>query len=51
MFAHVPGIRVVTPSPPTRAYGLLPGAMRDPDPVVFLEPNRTYRAPNKEVCA
>jgi pyruvate dehydrogenase E1 component beta subunit len=49
MFAHIPGIRVVVPSSPTRAYGLLLAAIRDPDPVVFLEPKRIYRAPKEEV--
>jgi pyruvate dehydrogenase E1 component beta subunit len=44
MFAHIPGLRVVTPSSPERAYGLLLAAIRDPDPVVFLEPTRIYRA-------
>ena len=48
MFAHMPGIRVVIPSSPGRAYGLLLAAIRDPDPVVFLEPKRIYRL-NKEV--
>jgi pyruvate dehydrogenase E1 component beta subunit len=49
LFAHVPGIRVVIPSSPARAYGLLLAAIRDPDPVVFLEPKRIYRAPKEEV--
>ncbi len=49
MFAHIPGIRVVIPSSPARAYGLLLAAIRDPDPVVFLEPKRIYRAPKEEV--
>jgi pyruvate dehydrogenase E1 component beta subunit len=43
MLAHVPGLRVVIPSSPARAYGLLLAAIRDPDPVVFLEPTRLYR--------
>lgn len=42
-FAHIPGIRVVCPSNPARAYGLLLAAIRDPDPVIFLEPTRCYR--------
>jgi len=49
MFAHMPGIRVVIPSSPARAYGLLLAAIRNPDPVVFLEPKRMYRAPKEEV--
>ena len=44
MLAHIPGLRVVAPSSPERAYGLLLAAIRDPDPVVFLEPTRLYRA-------
>jgi 2-oxoisovalerate dehydrogenase E1 component beta subunit len=49
MFAHIPGIRVVYPSSPRRAYGLLLAAIRDPDPVVFLEPTRLYRLVKEEV--
>ena len=49
LFAHMPGVRVVIPSSPVRAYGLLLSAIRDPDPVVFLEPKRNYRAIRQEV--
>jgi pyruvate dehydrogenase E1 component beta subunit len=41
---HIPGIKVVTPSTPYDTKGLLISAIRDPDPVVFLEPKRIYRA-------
>jgi len=44
MLAHIPGLRLVIPSSPKRAYGLLLAALRSPDPVVFLEPKRIYRA-------
>ena len=50
MFAHMPGLRVVIPSSPQRAYGLLLAAIRDPDPVIFLEPARIYRAARQEVA-
>src|SRR6476660_613329 len=49
MLAHIPGLRVVIPSSPEHAYGLLLAAIRDPDPVVFLEPTRLYRAAKEEV--
>jgi pyruvate dehydrogenase E1 component beta subunit len=49
MFAHIPGLKVAVPSSPARAYGLLLAAIRDPDPVVFLEPTRLYRAAREEV--
>ena len=49
LFAHMPGLRVVIPSSPTRAYGLLLAAIRDPDPVIFFEPKRIYRQYKEEV--
>ncbi len=49
LFAHTPGIRVVIPSSPARAYGLLLSSIADPDPVMFFEPTRLYRAAKEEV--
>jgi pyruvate dehydrogenase E1 component beta subunit len=49
IFAHMPGIKVVIPSTPNEAKGLLLSSIRDPDPVVFLEPKRIYRAIREEV--
>lgn len=49
MFAHIPGLRVVIPSSPARAYGMLLASIRDPDPVIFLEPKRIYRLVKQEV--
>ena len=50
LFAHIPGLQVVIPSSPKRAYGLLLAAMRNPDPVIFLEPKRIYRLVKQPVA-
>ena len=49
LFTNVPGLRVVLPSSPARAYGLLLASIRDPDPVIFFEPKRIYRQYKEEV--
>jgi pyruvate dehydrogenase E1 component beta subunit len=49
MFAHIPGLKVVIPSTPYDTKGLLIAAIRDPDPVLFLEPKRIYRAFRQEI--
>jgi len=48
-YAHFPGVKVVVPSGPRNARGLLRSAIDDPDPVVFMEPKRSYRAFKEEV--
>jgi pyruvate dehydrogenase E1 component beta subunit len=48
-FAHFPGTKVVIPSTPRNARALIVAAIRDPDPVVFMEPKRSYRAFREEV--
>jgi pyruvate dehydrogenase E1 component beta subunit len=49
LYAHTPGIKVVAPGTPAAAKGLLLAAIEDPDPVVFLEPIRVYRAIKEDV--
>ena len=49
LLCHLPGIKVVVPSGPYSAKGLLLAAIRDPDPVIFLEPTRLYRMLREEV--
>jgi pyruvate dehydrogenase E1 component beta subunit len=48
-FVHEPGLKVVTPSTPADAKGLLAASIRDPDPVIFLEPKLIYRAFREDV--
>lgn len=49
LYTQVPGLKVVAPSTPREAKGLLTSSIRDPDPVVFLEPTRSYRLLKEEV--
>ena len=51
LFTHVPGLKVVCPSNPVDAKGLLASAIRGEDPVIFMEPKRHYRLPKAEVPA
>jgi pyruvate dehydrogenase E1 component beta subunit len=48
IYAHQPGLKVVMPSTPLDAKGLLAAAIADPDPVIFFEPKRVYRLPTRE---
>ncbi|CBV42255.1 alpha-ketoacid dehydrogenase subunit beta [Halomonas elongata] len=48
-FAHTPGLKIVIPRNPYEAKGLLLASIRDPDPVLFFEPKRLYRASTGEV--
>lgn len=50
IYAHIPGLRVVIPSSPARAYGLLLASIRNPDPIIFLEPTRLYRLNKQKVA-
>ena len=49
ILAHIPGLKVVIPATPYEAKGLLLTSIRDPDPVIFMEPKRIYRAIREEV--
>lgn len=49
LYAHIPGLKVVIPSTPYDAKGLLIAAIRDPDPVLFLEPKQIYRAFKQDI--
>src|SRR3989338_3075700 len=49
LFAHIPGLKVVVPSNPYDTKGLLAAAIRDPDPVIFYEPMRIYRAIKQDI--
>jgi pyruvate dehydrogenase E1 component beta subunit len=50
LYAHIPGLKVVVPATPSESKGLLTSSIRDPDPVVFLEPTRNYRLIKEEVA-
>jgi pyruvate/2-oxoglutarate/acetoin dehydrogenase E1 component len=51
IYAHVPGLKVLVPSTPVDAAGLLRSAIEDPDPVLFFEPARLYRSIAQELPA
>jgi pyruvate dehydrogenase E1 component beta subunit len=51
LFAHTPGLKVVIPSTPSDAKGLITAAIRDDDPVIFMEPKRIYRAFREDVSS
>lgn len=50
LFAHVPGLKVVCPTTPSDARDMMLAAIEDPDPVIFMEPKRIYRAGRQEVA-
>lgn len=50
LYAHIPGIKVVVPSTPHDAKGLMISAIESDDPVIFMEPKRIYRAIKQEVA-
>jgi pyruvate dehydrogenase E1 component beta subunit len=50
IYTHIPGLKVVVPSNPHDAKGLLLAAIEDPDPVIFLEPIRMYRAVKEDIA-
>ncbi|MDY6771348.1 MAG: alpha-ketoacid dehydrogenase subunit beta [Candidatus Nanohaloarchaea archaeon] len=49
LYAHTPGLKVAVPSTPEDAYGMMKEAVRDDDPVVFLEPKKIYRSAREEL--
>ncbi len=49
ILVHIPGLKVVVPSGPYDAKGLMRSALRDPDPVIFMEPKKIYRAFKEDV--